>query len=569
MLDGHGGDDFILGYDGHDVLIGADGDDYVRGYGGDDELSSGPGQDVLLGGSGNDTYVISGGGYDYIDAHGGTWSDYNVIELRDVLPEQVVVQHGVNGLHPGSSFGDLVISYESSWIEVLGWFWAANSGNFPIDEIHFDDGTVWDSDVIISRLGQPTDYADHLFGSSSADVLAGQAGNDWLEALGGDDTLIGGPGDDRLDGGAGSDTYEYRPGDGSDHLSDSGPDAEALDVLQLLGGIRPADVTVLPSIASDLRIALSDGATMTLSGFFDGEGIDEVHFDDGTVWTPNYVEVPENAPPVAVADSLQTTESQVLVIDVDSLLANDGDPDADPISLVSVQDATRGAVELRPNGRSIEFIPEDWFVGEAGFSYTISDGNAETSGIVTVVVQPPANAMLGSDSAEAIAGSRKNDVIYGLGGDDFLDGDRGNDRLYGGTGNDLLIGGKGNDIFVFNIGDQHDLIDNGGGGKRDFDVLQFGVNIHSSDLSWQRSGDNLLITLAAGEGSVTINDWYANSNNQLDEIRTADATLTPNDVEQLVDSVIMQSVSGGLAEGWIELLGLPGLAQQQEASELI
>jgi VCBS repeat-containing protein len=70
-------------------------------------------------------------------------------------------------------------------------------------------------------------------------------------------------------------------------------------------------------------------------------------------------------------------EDTALVINPADLLANDTDADGDVLSIVSVEDAEHGSVEINEDGE-IVFTPEENYHGEAGFSYTVSDGNGGT-----------------------------------------------------------------------------------------------------------------------------------------------------------------------------------------------
>ena len=75
--------------------------------------------------------------------------------------------------------------------------------------------------------------------------------------------------------------------------------------------------------------------------------------------------------------SLLTDEDVSLVIDPSSLLTNDMDVDGDVISIVSVQDAESGTVEIDGDG-NVVFTPDTNYNGEATFTYTIDDGNGNT-----------------------------------------------------------------------------------------------------------------------------------------------------------------------------------------------
>lgn len=87
-----------------------------------------------------------------------------------------------------------------------------------------------------------------------------------------------------------------------------------------------------------------------------------------------------NHAPIAVSDSVTGTTNTQLTIAQSQLLSNDSDPDKDPLTISSVLDATNGTVALV--GGNVVFTPTKDYVGNATFSYVISDGHggsAETT----------------------------------------------------------------------------------------------------------------------------------------------------------------------------------------------
>ncbi|MCB1889978.1 MAG: retention module-containing protein, partial [Rhodocyclaceae bacterium] len=96
--------------------------------------------------------------------------------------------------------------------------------------------------------------------------------------------------------------------------------------------------------------------------------------------------------PLAVDDSISTELSTTVVI---SVLANDRDPDGNPLTIVAVGGQPIavgspvtldiGVVELNADG-TLSFTPADGVEGIVSFPYTISDGSAEVSATVTVTV---------------------------------------------------------------------------------------------------------------------------------------------------------------------------------------
>ncbi|MEZ5865920.1 MAG: Ig-like domain-containing protein [Geminicoccaceae bacterium] len=85
-----------------------------------------------------------------------------------------------------------------------------------------------------------------------------------------------------------------------------------------------------------------------------------------------------NRAPLACDDSFTAGENLVRKIAIGDLLANDHDPDGDPLALVSVQGAENGTVQLGTDG-FLYFTPTHDYSGAAGFSYTISDGKGGLS----------------------------------------------------------------------------------------------------------------------------------------------------------------------------------------------
>ena len=111
----------------------------------------------------------------------------------------------------------------------------------------------------------------------------------------------------------------------------------------------------------------------------------------------------------------------------------------------------------------------------------------------------------GNSEDNSIVGNINNNSLGGGDGDDVLDG---------GAGNDTLVGGQGDDTYEFGHGSGNDVIntsDTDGG----YDVLAFGSGIVAGDVLFERSGDNLVVSLADSSDTATIQGWFAGANNQL------------------------------------------------------
>ncbi|MFJ4453914.1 cadherin-like domain-containing protein [Pseudomonas sp. NPDC089392] len=94
---------------------------------------------------------------------------------------------------------------------------------------------------------------------------------------------------------------------------------------------------------------------------------------------------PVNDAPQAIPDALTATQDTPVTYTATQLLGNDSDIEGDPLVLVAVASGVGGTVVLDADG-NVSFTPTPNFVGEAKFSYTISDGHSSNSALVTVTV---------------------------------------------------------------------------------------------------------------------------------------------------------------------------------------
>lgn len=84
-----------------------------------------------------------------------------------------------------------------------------------------------------------------------------------------------------------------------------------------------------------------------------------------------------NLPPVAVDDHFEVLKDKPVVLDV---LANDSDPNGDPLTIISVykEHPAMGTVEINPDG-TVTYSPMVNWWGADHFEYTISDPHGATS----------------------------------------------------------------------------------------------------------------------------------------------------------------------------------------------
>ncbi len=101
-------------------------------------------------------------------------------------------------------------------------------------------------------------------------------------------------------------------------------------------------------------------------------------------------EIAANQAPVAADDVAETASGTPVTIDV---LANDSDPDGDPLVIEGMSAPASGSATATVTAGSVIYTADPGFAGTDEFSYTIDDGNGGTAGArVTVTVLPPPNA---------------------------------------------------------------------------------------------------------------------------------------------------------------------------------
>ena len=186
-------------------------------------------------------------------------------------------------------------------------------------------------------------------------------------------------------------------------VNDSDPEGDPLEV-KSTGPDAPfsPDGTITVGPAPDYLL------TFTPTPGFSGSTTITYCIDDGNGGTDTAqvlvtVNPGPNLPPVAVDDTLTAPYETATTVDV---LANDSDPDGDPLEVKSTgpdaPTSPNGTVTVGPApGYILTFTPAAGFSGTTTINYCIDDGNGGTaSAQVTVTVTPPITA-LGADGTSA------------------------------------------------------------------------------------------------------------------------------------------------------------------------
>jgi serine protease AprX len=97
---------------------------------------------------------------------------------------------------------------------------------------------------------------------------------------------------------------------------------------------------------------------------------------------------PENLAPDAVDDAYGTPEDSVLVVGAPGVLANDTDPESDPLGVSSYTQPASGSVSVSGDG-GFQYTPNPDFFGVDLFTYTADDGNGGSdTATVNLTVDP-------------------------------------------------------------------------------------------------------------------------------------------------------------------------------------
>mgnify|MGYP003571116923 FL=1 len=513
-ITGSGNNNLILGGTGNDVLDGGTGNDTLYGGDGDDSLILKEG--YLYGGAGNDTLVMDG----YASAYftGGTGSDtleggyyedryyFNLGDGQDTIDEQYGNNAYVDKIILGAgiattdvaltrSGNHLLINVGASGdqLKVKNWYL---DPRHRVEELHFDDGTVWDVGTLNS-LGlevHGTGAGETLAGlNGHKDVIYGHGGDDTITGLSGNDTLYGDAGNDVLDGGTGIDTLYG--GDGDDSL--------ILKEGYLYGGAGN-DTLVMDGYASAYFTGGTGSDTLE-GGYYEdryyfnlGDGQDTI---DEQYGNNAYVDKIILGAGIATTDVALTRSGNHLLINVGA--------SGDQLKVKNWY--------LDPRHRVEELHFDDGTVWDVG----------------------TLESRVATSSDDTLTGTSGNDYLAGLTGNDTINAGDGNDILDGGPGNDILRGGAGDDTFWFTLGDKQDQIEDTSGN----DTLNL-ENINHDDLWFWRKDNDLRLGAIDTQDWLTIQDWYAPGADNIETMTTPSDSyvLTENMLQQLVEAMAVFDV---------------------------
>lgn len=484
----------ILARECRNIIYGTDRNDHLTGTSQDELLIGGWGNDFLNGGTGNDTYFYARGyGVDTISD--GTEGNQDRIQFADdIAPIDITSNRDGNNLV-------LSLNNEQDRLVISNYFYASS---YKIWDILFSDGTRLDMEQLAETVKtiEGTEGGDNLEGFSTNDYIRGLGGNDSLKGYQGDDTLEGGTGNDSISGGDGSDRLygaegnDDLTGDAGDDLLDGGSGMDVLnggtgndiylfgrgcgvdtisdydfaagnqDAVQFAEGIKPEEVTVTRDGGSLILSLNGTSDRLILSGYFSSPYymVEKVQFADGTQW-----------------DKIKFQEAVKEIIGSEKEDILSGFDSDDSIKGLGGKDTINGA-----------------------------DGN---------------DMLDGGRGSDILSGGNGNDRLYGAEENDRLNGEAGEDWLDGGKGVDTLLGGTENDTYFYDRGYGVDTITDYDRNSGNQDLVQLGENIAPHQVTAQRDGGNLLLSLDNESDRLIITNYFSSPDYLVEKVEFADGTV--------------------------------------------
>jgi len=517
-----------------DMLIASEtttGNDLIQGFTTDDVIDGGAGNDVMKGMDGSDTYHFDVGyGQDVIQDTIGfttyTTADKVVLGAGITTANIILTRNG----------DDLVIGIAAAadTLTIEKQFSYGSFGRFDeVEELHFDDGTIWGQTEIQDRLLQSTSGDDTLIGFETNDVLDGGAGNDILA------------------GKDGSDTYHFDVGYGQDRIQESVSNVlfSTNDKLVLGAGVTTANI-LLSQIGDDLLVSI-DGSTdtLTIENYFASLGynvVESFEFDDGTIWDQAAITAALVVEPPTVVTHEGTAGNDTLTgTSGDDVLAGRGGDDTltgksgGDIYLYAAGDGADVVTETSGTGTDVlDFT--DLNAVDLTFARHIGVGGSYDLGVTvnatgemikvgyqfltsTYGIEQVTFADGTTWDAETV---RQAAWYRGTAGADTVNGTSLGETIVGNGGNDTLSGKSGGDTYLYASGDGADVITETTGTGTD--VLEF-TDLNAVDLTFARhigvgGAYDLGITVNATGEMIKVGNQFLSSTYGVEQVTFADAT---------------------------------------------
>ena len=584
--------DYTSGYGVRDTIMnGSDEADSIYGYRGNDIITGGKGNDNLYGGIDDDTYIFNlGDGNDVLDETNSNSAADKIIFGEGVTLEDIRIDRNEN---------DMIIHYSET--DSITLKKAYSDSYYWVESFEFADGTTvtlndfHERVLTLSGSGKIVDYTSGygvrdtiMNGSDEADSIYGYRGND---------IITGGKGNDNLYGGIDDDTYIFNLGDGNDVLDETNSNSKT-DKVIFGDGITLEDIRIDRS-GDDMIIHYSETDSIILKKAYSDSyyWVESFEFADGTTVTLNDFhervltlsgsgKIVDYTSGYGVRDTIMNGSDEADSIygyrgndiitggkgndnlyggiDDDTYIFNlgDGNDVLDETNSNSKTDKvifgdgiTLEDIRIDRSGDDmiIHYSETDSIILKKAYSdsyywvesFEFADGTTVTLNDFheRVLTLSGSGKIVDYTSGYGVRdtimnGSDEADSIYGY---------RGNDIITGGKGNDNLYGGIDDDTYIFNLGDGNDVIDESNSNSA-ADKIAFGEGISIDDIIFSKSGNDMLVTFADTDDSITVIKQNTDSYYRIEEFITADGySIDYSNINLLIQAMASFEADTGMS----------------------
>ena len=417
-----------------------------------------------------------------------------------------------------------------------------------------DDYSAYSSNEAVIMYG--LDGNDALFGSKNNDSIYGGNGNDQLAGQEGNDLIDGGAGADMMLGYHGDDTYIV------DNIEDkiiemqgydSGYDTVKSSVtFSLSGGVAPLSMTGIEALiltGSAHINATGNALNNSLSGNSGNNVIDGgIGADVMAGGTGDDTYIVDNINDVVfefvgsgkdvVKSSVSYTIGTAFASGIEDLYLTGADHINGTGNALNNYIKGNAGNNILNGGEGVDAMDggdgdDTYIVDNANdlvLELSSSTGNDTvkssvsyslntlfTNGVDNLYLTGVANIDgTGNALSNRIEGNSGRNTLNGGEGNDTLIGGDDNDQLNGGAGNDSLDGGAGNDTYFATGAFGSDVITDIDSSTNS-DALHFSSLSHNS-LWFSKTGNDLLISAVGTSNQITVQNWFANTNSQIETI---------------------------------------------------
>ena len=175
--------------------------------------------------------------------------------------------------------------------------------------------------------------------------------------------------------------------------------------------------------ATLLRVFVNGALELEIDGDFANGRLGFYNFSQAGVDYSAFTIAEFNTAPAAVADAYGTNEDEELSVDAAAgVVANDSDPDADPLTAVLVAGPAHGSLTLHADG-AFTYTPDPDFHGSDTFTYAATDGTVETAPVAVALTIHAVNDAPSADAGVTYQADEGSVVTFSARGSVDVDGD--------------------------------------------------------------------------------------------------------------------------------------------------